>query len=235
MNGSQRWICWVLGGLILTGCASINPPQPLPVAPASLGSVPHERSAPAEGSLFDPNRTESLFEDFRARRTGDVVTILLEENFKGAKEVDTQTARDSDMNIGLTGIMGLEFKKRMEPHYDTTIDATKAIGGSTKDSFKGSGKTTRDASLEGTISARIVDVLPDGNLLVQGSRELKINNESQYLILTGVIRPKDLAADNTISSTRIADARIAYTGGGTLSEKQNPAWFARLLGLIAPF
>lgn len=220
---------------ILSGCAGTQHASIPAVAPTTLSRIPSTPSTPTEGSLFNPDQSGSLYEDFRARYVGDVVTILLEEDFRGAKNVKTQTDRKSEMNIGLTGILGLEFKRRVEPRYNTSIDATKAIGGATKDAFQGSGKTSRDASLTGTISARVVEVLPDGNLRIEGTRELKINNESQYLILSGVIRPKDIGPDNTISSTRIGDARISYTGGGTLSEKQNPAWFARLLGLLALF
>jgi flagellar L-ring protein precursor FlgH len=109
------------------------------------------------------------------------------------------------------------------------------FSGTSKDTFKGTGKTSRDGNLKGTISARVVDVFPDGNLMIEGTRELKINSESQYLILSGIVRPKDIKSDNTISSTKLADARIAYTGGGSLSEKTSPGWFSRLLGVFAPF
>jgi flagellar L-ring protein precursor FlgH len=226
-----------LSCLFLTGCAgTLHTGQPQP-QPTSFRTIPTPEPMPAaEGSLFNPNQETSFYSDFRARHIGDVVTIVIQENLKGSKNVNTQTARDSDMNLGLTGIMGLEFTKRVGPRYpDATLDPTNAVGGSTTDSFKGSGKTSADASLTGTISARVVQLLPGRNLLIEGSRELRINNETQYLIISGVIRPQDLGPDNTVPSTRIADARIEYTGGGVLSEKQNPAWFARMLGAMAPF
>ncbi len=220
----------------LSGCASNSQQIKPSLGVTRFPSVPVQQEFPQEGSLFSSAYNPSLVSDFRARRVGDVVTIVVEEDLKGSKDVTTQTQRQSEMNIGLTGILGLDFKKRMEPRYEgTTIDATKAIGGSTTDKFQGTGKTSRNASLTGTISARVVQVLPGGNLLIQGSRELRINNETQYLILSGVVRPQDISPDNTISSTKIADARIEYTGGGMLSEKQRPAWFARLLGIIALF
>ncbi|OEU71293.1 MAG: hypothetical protein BA864_02365 [Desulfuromonadales bacterium C00003093] len=227
--------------MIASGCAGItqSTQRPPMLAPTSLMPDPDSTSR-TEGSLFNPNQNPSLIADFRARHVGDVVTILIKENLKGAKNVKTKTGRKSDMNIGLSGILGLEFEKRMYPHFENSppgaeVDATKAIGGSSTDNFDGSGNTSRDAFLTGTVSARILRVLPGGNLIVQGTRELKINNETQYLILSGVIRPQDIDADNTISSTRLADARIEYTGGGALSEKQSPAWFARILGMIALF
>jgi len=226
--------------LFFAGCAGKTLSHAPSTAPSIFPPVAAEPAGPAEGSLFSADQETNLFVDFRARRIGDVVTILISENLKGAKTVKTQTERKSDMNVGLSGILGLEWEKRLSPRYTNsppgaTVDATQAIGGSTSDKFDGSGKTSRDASLTGTVSARVLHVLPGGNLFIEGSRELRINNETQYLILSGVIRPKDLSPDNTISSTRIADARIEYTGGGVLSEKQSPAWFARILGLLALF
>ncbi len=222
--------------LLLGACAPHTPPpSPQPPSPV-VPDIPVPQAPPEEGSLFQSTRHVSLVSDFRARRIGDVVTIVVEEDLKGAKDVRTQTQRKSDMNIGLSGIFGLEFNKQVQPRYgNAKVDAKNAIGGSSSSKFQGSGKTSRNASLSGTISARVVQVLPGGNLIVRGSRELRINNETQYLILTGVVRPQDIGPDNTVSSTRIGDARIEYTGGGVLSEKQNPAWFARILGLIALF
>jgi flagellar L-ring protein precursor FlgH len=230
------FILWI-SCLFFSSCAGpLHTGQPQPQSP-SFRTIPTTESMPAaEGSLFNPNQETSLYSDFRARHVGDVVTIVIQENLKGSKNVNTQTARKSDMNLGLTGIMGLEFDKRIGPRYpDATLEATNALGGSTTDSFNGSGKTSTDASLTGTISARVVQLLPGRNLLIEGSRELRINNETQYLIVSGVIRPQDLSPDNTVPSTRIADARIEYTGGGILSEKQNPPWFARMLGAMALF
>ncbi len=222
--------------ILSAGCAqNMQPPPPTMAMTKFPTPPPVHRQEQHEGSLYTSERGASLISDFRARYVGDVITIVIAENLKGSKDVNTQTQRQSEMNVGLTGILGLDFKKRMEPKYNTTIDATKAIGGSTTDKFLGTGKTSRNASLTGTISARILEVLPGGNLVVRGTRSLRINNETQYLTLTGVVRPQDIAPDNTVSSTKIADAQIEYTGGGVLSEKQRPAWFARLLGLITLF
>ncbi|MDD3553704.1 MAG: flagellar basal body L-ring protein FlgH [Deltaproteobacteria bacterium] len=218
----------------LAGCATSSPPEAM--LKPTVREIPVVQAPPAEGSLFIPNQESSLYGDFRARNVGDVVTILIQENLKGSKDVSTKTSRNSDMNVGLTGVAGLEFVEQVQPGYPgSTINPSTAIGGGTKDTFDGSGKTSRNSSLTGTISARVVQVLPDGNLVVEGTRELKINNETQYLILSGVVRPKDLSPDNTIPSTRIADARMEYTGGGVLSEKQSPGWLARILGSVSPF
>ncbi len=220
--------------LLLSACAGTAPPQVMHT-PSNFRQIPIQSAPPAEGSLYSPGTESSLYSDMRARNTGDVITILIEENLRGTKNASTSTSKKSDMNLGLTGILGLEFNEAMQPNYKGTVDATKAIGGASSDSFNGSGKTSRDASLRGTVSARVLQVLPDGNLFVEGTRELKINNETQFLILSGVVRPKDVTPDNTISSTKLADARIEYTGAGTLSEKQSPGWLGRILGTVAPF
>ena len=225
------------------GCAprrASTPAPPIDMSPSSFNLMEPEPPPPAEGSLFNPGRTSSLYSDFRARHVGDVITIVIDEDLKGSKDVKTQTQRKSEMNVGLTGLLGLEWRRRLEPRYknrpsNATVDPTKAIGGSTTSKFDGSGATSRNASLKGTVTARVIKVLPSGNLVIRGTRALRINNETQYLILTGIVRPRDLSADNTISSTRIADARIEYTGGGVLSEAQNPGWFGRLLGMMALF
>ena len=225
---------------ILGGCGQNagTAPRLAAIAPTELPDPGFniEPQGPKDGSLFREDRGATLVSDFRARHVGDVVTIILQENMKGAKDVKTSTSKQSDFNFGLSGIFGFDFKKRMGNRYpNDTIDPAKAFGGTVKDSFDGSGKTSRDASLTGTISARVINVLPGGNLLIRGTRALKINNETQYLTITGVVRPTDIQPDNTVSSTKIADARIDYSGAGVLAEKQSPGWLARMLGLFLPF
>lgn len=231
MEKTMLFICGMLLVTAIWGCTGMMQPQQRPQAsvPSSLYNIPIPQIPPREGSLFSASREGSLYSDFRARNVGDVVTILIAENLKAANDAATQTQKDSSANLGLTGILGLIFSK------NSTVTPANTIGGSATDKYNGNGKSSRNASFTGTISARVAQVLPDGSLLVEGSRELKINNETQYLILSGVVRPKDLAPDNTVSSTRIADARIEYTGGGVLSDKQGPGWLVRLLDTVAPF
>jgi len=210
--------------------------QQAKIIPPSPRHIPKVTPKPPEGAIFDANaHSNMLVSDFRARNIGDVLTILIEENLKASKDVKTKTDRKSDYNLGLTGILGLQFEESMQPHFDGTVNATKAIGGNVQDKFSGSGATSNGTMLAGTVSARVVQVLPGGNLLIEGSRELNVNNETQYIILTGIVRPKDISRDNTVSSTKIADARLSYTGAGQLSEKQHEGWMQRILGIVAPF
>ncbi len=89
--------------------------------------------------------------------------------------------------------------------------------------------------MSATITARVMDVMPNGNLAIEGKREIYVNNEKKEILLQGVVRPKDIAFDNTISSTQIADAKVIYTGIGVVGEKQRPGWGARLFDFVWPF
>ena len=126
--------------------------------------------------------------------------------------------------------MGLETNM-----FPSSITPAKMIGASTKNDFSGSGETTRTGSLSATITARIVDVLPNGNLAVEGKRELYVNNEKKEILVQGIVRQKDIAYDNSILSTQIADAKIIYTGIGVVGEKQSPGWLARIVDIVWPF
>ena len=101
--------------------------------------------------------------------------------------------------------------------------------------FEGTGETNRDDTLVATISARVIDKTMDGNLVIRGYREIRVNNETQFIILSGIVRPRDVTANNTIQSSKIAEARIEYSGTGIISEKQQPGWFARGLDVVWPF
>ena len=115
------------------------------------------------------------------------------------------------------------------------FDNKAMIKASLKNSFGGSGETSRDETMTASITARVVNVMPDGNLFIRGSREVKVNSESQFIILSGLIRPSDISPDNTILSSYIADAKIAYTGKGPVSDKQKPGWLLRLVDHVWPF
>ncbi len=235
INNIKGLILIILGIFFLSACATTTPPAPMKadLAPCDVAPLVIPTPKPKEGSLFRPGMGASLVSDFRARRIGDVVTIKIVENLKGSKDVKTQRQRQSQFNIGLSGLLGLNLKKGVSSL--TGFDPSQVIGGTTNDKFNGNGQTSRNTSLVGTISARVIKVLPGGNLVIRGVRQLRINDETQYLVITGIARPQDIAPDNTILSTRLADARIEYTGGGVLSEAQKPGWLARILGVLSPF
>ena len=115
------------------------------------------------------------------------------------------------------------------------MDPFGSIAGTTNNTFQGSGATARKGELAASITARVTEVLPNGNLKILGKREIRVNNETQYLALTGIVRPRDISSENVVLSTYISDAKIVYTGTGVVNDPQSPGWLVRVLDTVWPF
>mgnify|MGYP000753322528 CR=1 FL=1 len=195
---------------------------------------PARAPVPSEsGSLWsDAGYQSFLYYDRKAKTVGDLVTIKIVEASQATRSASTSLERSSSLEAGISGMFGLESKvKQLAP----SINPSALLGASTGNSFQGDGATTRSGSLTATITARVVKVLANGNLLVLGQQEVKINQELQVLTLRGMVRPQDIQIDNVILSTYIADARIEYTGTGVVAEKQRPGWMGRAVDRVWPF
>lgn len=223
--------------LFCAGCVSTNPQQgaqsgqPLPerftLPPAS--KTLHE---PSEGTIYS-EKSQNLYQDTRARNIGDIVMVKIVETSSGNKKAETTTSRDSTLTGGISSLFGYEklFTGKNSAHTPSLTSMSATLG---KD-FTGTGETKRDSTVTATISARVVDKSLDGNLIIQGYREIRVNNETQHIILSGIVRPEDISKDNSILSSYIADARIEYGGTGVISNKQQPGWFANLVDVTWPF
>lgn len=212
--------------LALAGCAI----QKTEVkTPAFDEQLPAPRPTYANGSIWQAS-TAGLAEDHKARRKGDIITVVIVENASASKEATTDTDRNASISAAIPHLLGLE--KGLQT---ITRDPNSLVKASTASSFEGSGATTRKESLIATMSAKIVEVLPNGNFLIEGRRNVKVNNEDQILILEGTVRPRDLTFDNRVSSSLIADARITYTGKGVVSDRQRPGWLLNILDYVWPF
>ncbi|MFH0810002.1 MAG: flagellar basal body L-ring protein FlgH [Pseudomonadota bacterium] len=211
--------------LPLSGCARLDAPQsvPLPVFSASAAA------APQDGSLFSPGRPPRFISDLRARDVGDIITVRIIETSSASRKAATDTKRASSIEAGVDGFFGLESKIPMGP------TATGQVSGGLTNKFKGAGETSGQSTMSASISMRVADVLPNGNLVVAGSRKVKINSEEQTIFLTGVVRPSDVSPDNIVLSSCVADARIEYYGRGTVGDKQSPGWLARVVDWVWPF
>ncbi len=184
---------------------------------------------PPAGSIWaGVNSSNALFADKKARYVNDVLTIIIEESSEGANNAKTDTNKESTLAAGFTGIF-------QGANPTNTILSPVSVGGSLSNKLQGEGKTKRDSNLKARITARVMSVLENGNLLVEGRRQLSVNAEDQYIIITGVVRPEDITTENTISSQYIADARIVYGGRGVVNDKQRPGWGTRLLDWVWPF
>ncbi|MCL2669133.1 MAG: flagellar basal body L-ring protein FlgH [Syntrophaceae bacterium] len=218
---------------LLSGCgAAYNATRPHQVVPvARVEPVPVAPPQYSPGSLWPGESSRnSLFTDNKARYVNDIVTIIVDESSSGQNSASTNTRRDSETNAGIRALLGLETSL---PKASGNLGIS--VGGGSSNSMKGTGDTSRGGQLRARVAARVIRVMDNGLLLIEGRRQLTLNEEDQYIILTGLIRPDDITANNTISSSSIADAQIVYTGNGILNDKQRPGWLTRAVDWGWPF
>lgn len=186
---------------------------------------------PPAGTIFrGVNSNSNFLGDHRARGVGDIITVKISEVTNASEKAGTSTKRTSGTTAGIPNFFGLESNM-----YPSSINPDKMISASTKNDFEGSGETSRTGSLTATITARVVEVLGNGNLAIEGKREIVINNEKKEILVQGIVRPRDLDYDNSVYSYQVADAKIIYTGVGVVGEKQRPGWLARIVDTVWPF
>jgi flagellar L-ring protein FlgH len=221
----------------LLGCNAMRTLEPSRIKsepPLEIGSA-YKYSKPLaekEGTIWRGERSvNTYFIDQRAKNVGDIVTISIVEVSQATEKATTDTGRTSALEAGVSNFFGQEIN----PARRAFANPSQLITSNTKNNFSGTGETTRSGSLSATISTKVIDVLPNGNLVIEGKRELYVNNEKKEILLQGVIRQKDIAADNSILSTQVADAKVMYTGIGVIGEKQRPGWLSRAFDFVWPF
>jgi flagellar L-ring protein precursor FlgH len=219
----------IIIALLAAGCVHQSPVSNFPAQKQQLDSPP--RSNYTNGSLWQVS-SGGLLEDFKARRKGDTLTVVIAEQASASKQATTGTSRSASLSAGMPNMMGLETNMTGIKNW---MDLNKLVNASTDTKFDGSGSTTRKENLAATITARVIDVLPNGNLLIEGRRNVKVNHEDQIIVLEGTVRPRDITADNLLNSTLIADARISYSGKGVISDRQRPGWMMNVLDYVWPF
>lgn len=185
------------------------------------------------GSLWPgENSRNSLFADNKARYVNDIVTIIVDESSSGENKASTNSSRKTETNSGISALLGIDTSIL---NANPTMGASISVGGTSANSLKGTGDTSRGGTLQARITANVVRVLDNGNLVLEGRRQMTLNEEDQFIVITGIVRPEDITADNLISSSQIADARIVYTGNGVVHDKQRPGWLTRILDWGWPF
>jgi flagellar L-ring protein precursor FlgH len=222
---------YVMAALIMSSCATTGPEMPPPSPPfAEAGKSDEQRSV---NSLW--SERGGLFDDLRARRVNDLVTIKISESASASKNAGTKTARDSNMISEISALLGLPLDLNKSNTYGKGNTFSPNVEAFANNDFSGSGKTTRAGTLAATITARVVEVQSNGNLVVESRKEITVNRETQTLVLRGVIRPYDIEGDNTIRSEFVADSRIRFMGDGVIGDKQGQGWLVRILDKIWPF
>ncbi len=231
----------LLSGLaLLAGCnAEHEKPAPIaPVTPAQNYTEPEQcRANP--GSLFSLSSANNLFEDNRARRVGDLVVVQVVENTKAKNKAETSADRESGTELGVQAAFG---RSDISPLYFTPgnimagqIGVNPIVSANSKSNFSGTGETKRENYVTTSVGARVTQLLPGGLLQVEGAREVRVNGETEYMVVRGLVRPSDIRSDNTVLSTQLADSSISYYGSGIIADKQKPGWLSRLLDNIWPF
>lgn len=172
-----------------------------------------------DGSLFKRHLASSLYSDVTARQVGDIITVVLSENTAATKSANTTTSRETSADLQpITGLAGNAINLGGE---------SIQFGLDSSNDFSGDAAANQTNSLQGAISVTVVDVLPNKNLVVRGEKWMTLNHGDEYIRLTGIVRPLDINPDNQIESTRIANARIQYSGTGTFARAQEKGWLTK--------
>ncbi len=215
--------------VLLSGCFSPKLPPP------SEKYVYQQEKAhrPSANSLWTDRA--GLYENVQARRLNDLVTIKVAESISGSGTAVTATKGSSTLDVGVDSIFGSPLNFGLKNLWGGGNAFIPAASGHAATEFAGNGNTTRAGTLVGTITAKVVEVMPNGNLVLQSRKEITINNEKQILILRGMVRPDDIAMDNSVLSSKIADAEVYFVGDGIVQDKQKPGWFVRIMDNVWPF
>ncbi len=187
-------------------------------------------------SLWDETySTGLLFVDHKARHVGDIIKINIVESSSAEKKASTKTSRNSSLDAGIDTFLGIPSNMGVKNFLGTGQPFSPNLKANYKNSFDGSGTTTRSGKITAIVSAQVVEVLANKNLKVRGHREIKVNNENQIIMIEGIIRPQDIDEANSVKSTSIANVRIEYFGKGVIGDKQRVGWLSKFFDVIWPF
>jgi len=202
---------------LLAGCMAMpsrddgqwapTPPMQPPVA-----------AAPADGSIYHDNQNMELFSDARAHRVGDILTIALVESTQASKKASTSTSKKDKANLAAPTILGKGLSLNGNA-LSAGLDGERT--------FDGDGSSSQSNQLTGSITVTVAERLSNGNLIIRGEKWLTINQGQELVRISGIVRPQDISPDNSVPSTRVADARISYTGRGTLADANTRGWLSR--------
>ncbi|GMQ97460.1 MAG: flagellar basal body L-ring protein FlgH [Gammaproteobacteria bacterium] len=214
----------MLLAVFVSACSS-TPPKP---DPAYAPAVPEAMSKPQQtnGSIYQSRFSIALFEDRRARRIGDIINIVLTESTQSSKNAKTKLAKTNEVTLNNPTIMGGAA---------AAGSGTLAMGFDTEHAFDGSGSSSQSNSLSGNIAVTVMEILPNGNMKVRGEKLLTLNQGSEYIRLSGIVRPIDVRSDNSVLSTQVANARISYGGTGALADANRNGWLSQFFMKVWPF
>jgi len=226
MKTLSSWLMACIA-LVLSGCAT--PAAPLAEVAEYAPVAPQVQPAPvaATGAIYNPGRGSSLLGRGRQFQVGDVITVLLDEFTQAEREQNTEIERTGNNNVMPGGLAGKVAAM------GGMLGGLKLDGGTIGSS--GGGVETKGARLRGAVSVHVLEVLPNGNLVVRGEKQLSLSDGAEAIQVAGIIRPTDVSYNNTVQSGRLANAQFNYKGSGDLANSSKPGWGTRALMKIWPF
>ncbi|MDR2726391.1 MAG: flagellar basal body L-ring protein FlgH [Deltaproteobacteria bacterium] len=228
----------LLGALALQGGCNATHEKPAvmpPITPAQTYVEP-ETKYHNPGSIYNEGDADGLFADARARRVGDIIMVNIVDTMRARNKADLTVNKDVTNRYGVNAYARVgDINYLGQGGYTGRGGPGLVFDTSSNSDNTSKGETNRENIVTATVAARVVRLLPGGAMQIEGARETRVNNETQYLVVRGIIRSVDVAADNSVTSNRIADAHIAYYGEGVIADKTKPGWLTRLLDNFWPF
>lgn len=209
--------------VMLSACSHVSPRVDVR-EPTTLKPVVARAERPSNGAIYSAT-AQPLFEDRRARNVGDLLTVTINEKLNAVQKTNSSTSRTGNTAIDVPTLKGLPGKSFLGA----------GVAATSENKFEGKGEASSNNLFEGSITVTVIDVLPNGHLVIAGEKQIGINRDVEGLRLSGVVQPSSIMAGNVVSSTQVADARVEYRGRGTINEAQSPGWLARFFLTVSPF
>lgn len=248
MKNTKQFLLLIVAGTSLTACNTVDrlneigqAPKQSPIVNPTLSAgyqpvsmpMPTKTEFPQQANSLWTGAQQGFFKDQRAKTIGDIMTVVIDIDDKGKMENKTDRTRASSETAGIPSLLGLETKfNKVLPD---AVDPSSLISGTSNSSYQGDGTTDRKEKISMKLAATVTQVLPNGNMVIKGIQEVRVNYENRILQLAGVVRPQDVNIDNTISYDQIAEARISYGGKGQVTDVQQPRNGQQLMDILFPF
>ena len=208
--------------LMVSACATTRAPHDSKFSAV----MPEMDVAPqaSNGAIYQVGYGVALFEDQRARRVGDILTVNLIEKTDASKKASTSTAKDQDIDTGIPTILGGSITRNGREFLNNAVSSSRDFGGE--------GSSSQSNSLNGSITVTVSQVLANGNLVVRGEKILTLNQGDEFVQFSGIVRPADVQPDNTVLSTKVANTQVAYSGRGVIADSNKMGWLSRFFNSV---
>lgn len=227
---------FAMSGLVVSGLSGCTRLYEKPGDPRFSPVIPEyqAQAEPKNGSLFAANKGLALYEDMKAKQIGDIITVVLTEVTAANKKSETKLNKKATAAIANPNLLGtgakFDLPKQLPIPLVTTDNLNLAASIDADRTFDGKGDSNQSNSLNGTITVTVTQIYPNGNLYIRGEKWITLTQGDEFIRISGIVRPQDISPDNTLTSSRIADARITYSGRGDMHNTNKPGWINKILG-----